>query len=99
MSTEVRSQAQILIDNCNALVSKCGGDPVSEHFADCCIIVLGNNHHWGKAATLSAALALAKKPKAWVAYIAKLETTVSEVDGALSWARGFAPRKIASQGM
>lgn len=70
-----------------------------EAFEDVCVIVVGDNNCWGKAETLNEAKKLASNPRKWVAYVAKTDTTVSEVDGSLTWTRGFAPRKIASCGV
>ena len=72
---------------------------IPQHFANCCIIVVGNNHCWGKAPTLEEALKFAGKPKAYIAFIATNDTTVSEFDGALQWKTGFAPREIARKGV
>src|SRR5690348_3496232 len=73
-------------------------DDSPQHFADCCIIVIGNNHCWGKGDTLSEALRNASRPSKYIAYIGKNDTTVSEMDGALTWSKGFAPREIDRKG-
>ena len=71
----------------------------SEQFADAVIIAIGNNHCWGKGNTLEDALKNASRPQKWVAYICHADTTVSEMDGSLTWTRGHAPRVIASRGV
>ena len=70
-----------------------------QHFADCCIIVIGDNHCWGKGATLQEAKKNASNPKKWIAFIGKNDTTISEFDGSLGWKTGFAPREIARHGI
>lgn len=74
-----------------------GDEP--QHFADCVVIVIGNNNSWGKGATLNEARKLARNPTKWLAFIAHKDTTVSEFDAHLTWQPGFAPRLIASQGI
>lgn len=73
--------------------------PTTERFADTVIIVIGNNHCWGKGATLEEARRNASRPAKYVAYIAAADTRVSEFDGALTWTRGHAPRLIAFKGV
>ena len=70
-----------------------------EVLADLVVIVVGNNHAWGKGATLDEALANASRPQKWVAYVAKPDTQVSELDAAFTWTRGFRPKLIASKGV
>jgi hypothetical protein len=68
-------------------------------FATLKILVVGDNHCWGKADTLEEALSLAWRPKRWVAYLVHPETSVHEVDGSLMCPKGYAPRKIFSRGV
>lgn len=70
-----------------------------EAFADLCIIVIGNNQSWGKGATLNEARKLAGNPTKYIAWLGKQDTSVSEMDGALSWTPGFAPRLIEIRGV
>jgi hypothetical protein len=70
-----------------------------EALADLVVIVVGNNHQWAKAATLDEAVRNAGNPKKWVAYVAKPDTQVSEVDAGFSWTRGWKPKLITSKGI
>ena len=74
-------------------------DDGEQHFADCEIIVIGDNHCWGKGEALDEAKRNASSPKRWIAFIAKKGTEVSEFDGSLIWQTGFAPREIARHGI
>ena len=70
-----------------------------ELLSDLIVIVVGNNHCWGKGDTLDEALRNASRPTGYVAYVAKPDTTVSEFDGSLCWTRGFAPKLIMAKGV
>lgn len=69
-------------------------EQVTEQLSDLIIIVIGDNHCWGKGDTLTEAHKNASRPRQYVAYIAKPDTQVSEFDGALTWNRGFKPKVI-----
>ncbi len=49
------------------------------------VIVLGDNHSWGRADTLTQAFKNAYSPKHYVAFLCSDETEVSGFDGALSY--------------
>lgn len=49
------------------------------------VIVVGTNHCWGRAETLSQALKNAFKPKYYVAWMCSDETTVTDIDGSLQY--------------
>jgi hypothetical protein len=70
-----------------------------EVLSDLVVIVVGNNHCWGKGDTLEEAIKNASRPTGYVAYVAKPDTTVSEMDGSLTWTRGFQPKLVASRGV
>lgn len=73
--------------------------PKTEQILPLEIIVVGDNHCWGRGQTLDEALRRASKPKAYLAYICQPGSPVSELDGGISWYPGFKPKLIASKGV
>ena len=58
------------------------------------VIVIGDNHSWGRADLLNEALKNAYKPKHYVAYLCSDDTTVSGFDGSLTYPTDQKPIKI-----
>jgi len=63
------------------------------------VIVVGDNHCWGRAPLLEEAVKNASRPRRYVAYLCHPDTTVSEFDGALTWNKGCEPKLISRKGL
>jgi hypothetical protein len=58
---------------------------------DWTVIVIGNNHCWGKGSTVSEARKLASRPAKYSAYLCHPDTRVCEISGGLFYPKGEAP--------